>query len=78
MHTHHDHTEGAPSVSAAEPPTPVDPEELAAAQAVLDRHRESVQARVDACTAELQAVLDRHGMALQAGRPSISVVPVTL
>ena len=77
MHTHHNHIEGSPSASIPGPVAPVDPEELAAAQAVLARHQESVQARIDACAADLQEVLDKHGMTLRAERPSISVVPVS-
>lgn len=76
MHTHHDHAEGSPSASIPEEQVPVDPAELAAAQAVMDRHRQQVQARIDACAADLQAVLDKHGMALRAGRPTIGIVPV--
>ena len=78
MHSHHDHAEGSPSASIGEDEVPVDPEQLAAAQAVMARHRQQVQARIEACALEVQEVLDRHGMTLEASRPTIGIVPVTM
>lgn len=73
MHSHHDHAEGAPSASGMQP---VAPEELAAARAVLARHQQAEQVRLEECAEKIQAVLNEYGVTIQAERPTISLIPL--
>lgn len=66
MHSHHDHTEGAASVSAGEAP------ELEAARALLAQEE---QHRMETCAAEIQAVLERHGMRMEVTPAQIVLAP---
>jgi metal-dependent hydrolase (beta-lactamase superfamily II) len=69
MHSHHDHSEGAASASAAGELT-----EVEAARQILAQEE---QRRMEACAAEIKEVLERHGMRLDVSQPQIVLAPAS-
>lgn len=70
MHSHHDHTEGAGSVSVLEDGS--QPDMIAEARRVV---AEDEQARMHACAEEISQVLAKHGMQLSVTPAQITIVP---